>query len=333
MAIQTTMRDDLPGGIAGQIAENCRKKTRNFTNSTPEIDEVSITAADASTTVTVNSTAYNTDSKTVTITAADLATTATVNGTGYEANSAEDTKTKTEIATELVSLINAGETAVEASLDGETVVITQASGSYATFTVVDTTNCSVAQTTVTKATIISNLATVINANETTVTATANTTNLELTSDVGTAMTVVGTTNATVSERTGASSTIGYGLLVSIDNDFPGRAHLPTAAADITTAASVAGITVRSNVVENEDSEGYQVYDEMECLSQGVIYVEVEAAVDVSDSVYVRHTASGTEQRGAFRGDADTADASILPGARFLEAGTAGQIVPVEINLP
>jgi len=333
MAIQTSMRNTIPGGVPGQIAENNRFKTRNFTNSTPEIDEVAITAADLSTTVTLNSTAYNTDSKTITITAADLATTATVNGTAYTVNATAATLTKTEISALLIIAIEAGEATLDASADGETVVVTQASGSHAVFTVVGTTNCSVAESTVTAATIISNLATKINAGETTVTATANITTLELTSDVGEAMTTVGTTNCTVTERTGASEALPFGLLVSIDDDFPGRAHLPTTAVDITNAASVAGITVRNNCVENEDSAGYAVLSEMECLSQGVIYVLLEDAVVVSDSVYVRHTASATEQRGSFRSDADTADASILPGARYLEAGAAGEVVPVEINLP
>ena len=50
------------------------------------------------------------------------------------------------------------------------------------------------------------------------------------------------------------------------------------------------------------------------------------------SVYVRYSASGTEELGTFRTDADTSDAAVLPGAKFT-GQTSGDLAVVELNQP
>lgn len=333
MAIQTSVRLNMPGGIEGQIAESFSAKTRSYINSTPEIINVTVTAADLSTTATINGTAYNTDKKTITITAADAATTATVNGTGYNANAGAGVATKTEIATELAAAIEAGESALDATLVGETVVVTQASGEYGTFTVVGTTNCSVAQTAVTTSVIASNIASVVNSNETTVVAVADSGVIELTSDIGVDLTAVGTTNCSVASATPDSQAIPFGRFVTKDPAYDERAHLPIAATDITNAGACAGFTIRNNTVENDAGAGYAVADQMEVVEQGIIYVLVENAVTTASGVYVRFTASGSEELGRVRSDNDGGDAALLPNARFLDGGAAGELVRLQINTP
>jgi hypothetical protein len=46
-------------------------------------------------------------------------------------------------------------------------------------------------------------------------------------------------------------------------------------------------------------------------------------IAVGDPVFVRHTAGGSEQRGACRGDADSGDCSLLTGARFISTNFTG----------
>jgi len=123
----------------------------------------SFDSADTASAVVINSVTYNYQETTVTITAADAATVCTVNGTGYNANAGVGTATETEIATELAAAITAGETAVSAAVVGATCVISQLS-SYATFTAVGTTNCSVAHSAKTEAELAAGLAAVVEAN-------------------------------------------------------------------------------------------------------------------------------------------------------------------------
>ena len=102
MSIQTSVRDKMVPLFAGQIAENSMKKSRGYMNSLPQRDNVTADAADTSTTVTVNGTAYNYAVQEVTISAANAETVATVNGTAYTANSGGGTATKAEIASRRV---------------------------------------------------------------------------------------------------------------------------------------------------------------------------------------------------------------------------------------
>ncbi len=335
MSIQTNVRDNLVTGYAGQIAENGPMKTRNFMNSLPQTDNVTADSADTATTVTVNGTAYHYAVQEVTVSAADTETVVSVNGTDYTANSGGDTATKAEIATELAAAIAAGEDGLTATSSDAVVTVSQ-DGSFAVFTVGDdtTTSCSVAHATKTKTELLTAITAYINSNETELTAEMSGATMVLESNTaGTSYTVAGTTNATVAEVFPNTDTIPYGRFVSRDVDYPERCHLPAAAVQITNVGKNAGITVRNHEHENGDGEGYQVDDQVECVSQGVVFVKVEEAVDISDDVYVRHTASSTEELGVFRTDADGSDAAQLSNARFLESGSAGDIIRLQINLP
>lgn len=227
----------------------------------------------------------------VTITAADLSTTVTINGTAFNVNSGAAAKTKTELRDLLITAINAGSVPVTASIK--------------------------------------------DADE-----------LYVESDVsGTAITVVGTLNCTVAELIKNESNIPFGVAVSWDIETENQTderlvHLPGLTADVTDQTKIAGIALHAHVKEQAtlaaNNLGYDPKSELSVLRSGMAWVVSEQVVVKSDPVYVRFVASASEQRGAFRKDADTADASILPTARWVNNSRVVNglnMAIVEINLP
>lgn len=100
---------------------------------------------------------------------------------------------------------------------------------------------------------------------------------------------------------------------------------------------IVGIAVRDNQVEEGDASVENAYDNDSAvcvLRRGRIYVEVDQTVTPDSSVYVRHTANGgDDQKGIFRADADTANAVLLSGAKYVKGATAGGVAILDINLP
>lgn len=80
----------------------------------------------------------------VTITAADLATTLTINGVAFTVNVAAATLTVTELRDLMIAAINAGSEPVTASINDADQLYVDADVSGVAFTAVGTTNCSVA---------------------------------------------------------------------------------------------------------------------------------------------------------------------------------------------
>lgn len=80
--------------------------------------------------------------------------------------------------------------------------------------------------------------------------------------------------------------------------------------------------------------GYPVDYETAYLNQGVIAVYVDDTVVQGDPVYLNHTAS-TSVIGAFRNDANSSNAQLVDGAKFLSGAvgtdTALAIALVSIN--
>lgn len=71
------------------------------------------------------------------------------------------------------------------------------------------------------------------------------------------------------------------------------------------------------------------------LRAGRIWVKAEQAVALNSPVFVRHTANGgTTAPGRFRIDIDTANATAVPGARWVTTTSAAdQLAILELNLP
>lgn len=105
--------------------------------------------------------------------------------------------------------------------------------------------------------------------------------------------------------------------------------------------SVAGIVSISDIFEKVLGEtvtaggvsGYPNNHEVTYQVRCTIGVLVETAIAaVSDGVFFRHVATGTQQLGALRNDADGTNATALTNAKWMGTGAAGSIVPLAINL-
>lgn len=140
--------------------------------------------------------------------------------------------------------------------------------------------------------------------------------------------------------------VPFGRLVVRDGA-DDKVKLPAAALDILDANSesrpVAGIAIMSQAIEEQPENTLGVADAnvpaypanyaFSVLQDGEAWVWAEEAVDPTDQVFVRHTASGNEKPGNFRQDADTANAAQLKGAKFMSTTTGAGLVKVRIKLP
>lgn len=90
-----------------------------------------------------------------------------------------------------------------------------------------------------------------------------------------------------------------------------------------TASSILGISLRTHALQASDQSDDLAYSAQEManvMRKGRCWVVTEEAVAVGDDVYVRITASGAEQAGAFRNDADGGDAIQLTNAKWIKGG-------------
>jgi hypothetical protein len=125
-----------------------------------------------------------------------------------------------------------------------------------------------------------------------------------------------------------------------------QAKLPASSAELAAGRQL-GFTIYSPTREQsrnvsagfqgQISDGAVSFQERETigvLRRGRIYAVVEDAHDFGDPVYIRHTANGGNTRlGGVRTDADTANATLVPGAVIRSTGVAGALAVIEINLP
>lgn len=79
----------------------------------------------------------------------------------------------------------------------------------------------------------------------------------------------------------------------------------------------------------DDDGVYADGDVVEVCEVGEVWVSPEAAVTELGAAFVRHTAAGEEELGAFRQNADTSDATAVPGLRYLTAGTG--VIKLEVT--
>lgn len=116
-------------------------------------------------------------------------------------------------------------------------------------------------------------------------------------------------------------------------EIPGTEFNTTASADgaatfvVTTPtpnarSAFAGVALKTQMVEGTATGAeYAADDTMTVLEDGEALVRLDAgqAPAVGDPVFIRASASGDEQLGAFRTDADTADAYVLPLCKWTSA--------------
>jgi len=121
----------------------------------------------------------------------------------------------------------------------------------------------------------------------------------------------------------AAEAIPFGAFVAFTAEE--TCELPDSEAEVLQGGGVALIdhTKASQV-------GYEAGDAVRVMTRGRAFVLSEETVAATDAVYVRHTATDPEQKGAFRNDADTTDCDVPPGMRWFKGGPANQAV-IEIG--
>jgi len=127
--MQISVNDSMVIGLPGQLADIGNNEIETFTNGSMQLDEVTITAA-------------------------NLATTLTIDGTAVTVNSGAEVKTTVELAAMLLAAVNLAGLGVTASAGSTTSKIYVRADVHGTgFTAVGTTNCSVAHKVLNESTI------------------------------------------------------------------------------------------------------------------------------------------------------------------------------------
>lgn len=137
----------------------------------------------------------------------------------------------------------------------------------------------------------------------------------------------------------SSADIPYGravVLASIPSALGPNDYTP-AVLPVDANSVFVGIALFSHAHNPKNTSGVLAGDMFNIISKGVVYVEVEQAVQPGDAVYFRHTtASGTGTSialGKFRKDADSSKALQLTNARWRGKAAAGGIAALEIGTP
>jgi hypothetical protein len=111
----------------------------------------------------------------------------------------------------------------------------------------------------------------------------------------------------------------------------GAVKYPGAAADITTKAMLAGITVWDQ--SREGGVDWPALRPTPLLRRGRIWVIAEGAAARYTPCFIRYVAgAGGTELGSFRGDVDTASAAQCDWAIFLTDAPAGSLALVEVSI-
>jgi len=226
------------------------------------------------------------------------------------------------------------------------VVVTAANSVLYTVTINGTAISDTSDADATKAEIVDLLVAAINAESEPVTAIDGGDDLLLQADVGGVdftleLAAAGAGDLVATVLIGGAETVPFGVFVCQDLNeavagMDAKAHLPTLTTDVTGNKKL-GITVMTQALEQANptsgNVGYAIRSSMSYIRKGMIYASPEQAVVPADPVFVRFVAGATEQLGALRMDADTADAVQLPNCYWRTTAGANGLAVVEINLP
>ena len=107
----------------------------------------------------------------------------------------------------------------------------------------------------------------------------------------------------------------------------------TSGADVN--GGIVGFPVRTAALETRRDAyppSYEPGNVVNVMRAGRMWTASEVAVVKHDPVYVRVAVNGALNTiGAIRNDADTANAILVPGARFMDSAAQGEPVRVEFN--
>lgn len=135
---------------------------------------------------------------------------------------------------------------------------------------------------------------------------------------------------TASYYNGTAGDLPVGVGVVEDGAVSGKAISPT-----DNAHKFAGVTFNTY---GRDPNGlttgsYKTGDQVPVLQRGKIFVSPEQAVTPADPVYMRFAVNGgLNVLGAFRKDADTANAVLVKGAKWLVGAGAGGVATLMFDV-
>lgn len=143
-------------------------------------------------------------------------------------------------------------------------------------------------------------------------------------------------NLTATEQVPFGQAVSFGRAVCWNEQgADDECRLPRVSTDV--GDRIWGVAAADHLIETvpEATSGYYPnFSAISILRRGYIWVICESAITaVGADVYVRYAAgSGGSNLGAFRGDADTSTAAVLPGATFRTRCGAGELCLLELNL-
>jgi hypothetical protein len=121
-----------------------------------------------------------------------------------------------------------------------------------------------------------------------------------------------------------------------DVSVTGGASQASSTVTYSVATRFLGVTLRTHHLEqayNGDGAKYLVTDTMNVLNRGRVWVKVEETVAVGDPVYLRFIPDTGKPVGGFRMSADSGDAILLDGCRWVRGASANGLAVLEINQP
>ena len=141
---------------------------------------------------------------------------------------------------------------------------------------------------------------------------------------------VGTVTFTTTTANVTGSPINFGRGIA-QGSTARAANLPTA-----TGFVFLGVARHSHK-EQDLTTGVNRYvdgDTLPVIRKGRVWVPVEEAVTLTDDVYLRHTANGSDTPGGWRTDSDSSNADQVSNARWATAqSTIGGLAQLEIHMP
>lgn len=126
--------------------------------------------------------------------------------------------------------------------------------------------------------------------------------------------------------------VPFGRIVAKDSGVENGCELPAGGSAVLLGGAVRDLRVEDGSASTDNT--YAAKSSVPVMMKGRMWVEIDQNVTTDSAVYVRHTANGGNTKlGACRADADSSNAVLLAGARFISDGTAGGYAEILINRP
>ena len=119
---------------------------------------------------------------------------------------------------------------------------------------------------------------------------------------------------------------GKFVVITVNNDK--TCELPDADSEVDSGRGL-GVAMLDS---KRSTTTYAAGDVVTIIVDGEVWVKVEDSSTAGAAPFVRYTATGNEELGSFRSDADTADADAVPNAVFTSTqSVAGKLAKVKLG--